>query len=56
MITVEKLIVATPMFQSLSETGQARFRNRLAKKLHKVFSKSGDVTGPLEDVFCPGLK
>ena len=51
MITVQKLIDATPMYQSLSEKAQARFRKRLAKRLHKFFSKSGAVTDSLDDDF-----
>ena len=51
MITVQKLIDATPMYRSLSEKAQARFRKRLAKRLHKFFSKSGAVTDSLDDDF-----
>ena len=51
MITVQKLIDATPMYQSLSEKAQARLRKRLAKRLHKFFSKSGAVTDSLDDDF-----
>ena len=51
MITVQTLIDATPMYQSLSEKAQARFRKRLAKRLHKFFSKSGAVTDSLDDDF-----
>ena len=51
MITVETLIAETPMFQSLSEKAQARFRTRFATRLHKVFSRAGDVTGPLDSHF-----
>ena len=39
MITVQKLIDATPMYQSLSEKAQARFRKRLAKKVPQVFQQ-----------------
>ena len=51
MITVQTLIDATPMYRSLSEKAQARFRKRLAKRLHKFFSKSGAVIDSLDDVF-----
>lgn len=51
MITVEALVDSTPMFQSLSEKSQHRFKQRLGKKLHRHFSRSQEITAPLDDDF-----